>query len=101
MPRSSRSSPPGPEAAATGERANLWGAAPSSGAAVAARSDPENTADPRPDFEAADALLRISVFGGEDTLLHVNEFIRRYAKDRYRVIVADSVALAAFELLEN
>jgi hypothetical protein len=46
-------------------------------------------------------VLRIVVRAGEEAIPEFNEFIRRYTLRRYRRAVAESVVLAAFELLEN
>lgn len=55
-----------------------------------------------PDFEGpADILLRVSVHAGGESLTYIHEFVGHYAKERYRGSVAESVDLAAFELLGN
>jgi hypothetical protein len=46
-------------------------------------------------------LVRISTRAGDESLTYVHEFISHYAGQRYRQAVAESVRLAAFELLEN
>jgi hypothetical protein len=51
--------------------------------------------------EPSEVLVRISMHAGGESLSYIYEFVARFAKDRYRRVVAESVGLAAFELLEN
>jgi hypothetical protein len=46
-------------------------------------------------------LVRISTRAGDESLTYVHEFVSHYATERYRAAVAESIRLAAFELLEN
>lgn len=46
-------------------------------------------------------LLRVSVHAGGESLTYIHEFVGHFAKERYRGSVAESVDLAAFELLGN
>jgi hypothetical protein len=46
-------------------------------------------------------LVRISTRAGGESLTYIQEFVSHYARERYRAVVAESLRLAAFELLEN